>query len=894
MKNFLRLLLLASLALVANVSLAQSLISGTLSATNASVYIPLTQTPNMLMIQVGGSGSWTLAVETSPDGLTWTPLNNSLISPVGNTGAWGSGVKGYFTVPVGTPFAEVVMTSYSGGSASVALTQVSAPYISPPLVASAATDLVTAANNSTALAKALQNASSPSAVLVAPTFDNKATGSTAGAATVTISYPTFGQNRFLAVAIQYHDASTPVSGVTYGGVALTLGRTSPSASAGMDVFYIKNASIGASSTPSVVVTNSNSSDAEAITVVSMMGVNTVTFGTTATGTGTSATATQASAANHVVLDFVGSINGTATSGSANVAAPSPMATSPLYATQSQVTQGTVQGSDETLVGATSTSIAWTVPSGAWAIVPIDLTGFSYQGAGASAGVVYIPGAPGGNSPYYFSLPAGNNYACVEASYLRNVKLLVDPGVSLKLANNANCYLLFAYGCDGFQIQGGNLDGNLANETAGSGYYSGYAGTNWMGAELWFDSCTDTLLSQVNFTNCLKQAIFGTNDNRFKIQDIWINGGQTVQFDCGCQNISVNNLVGNNTNDTLLAIAPEDYVAYNVRGGGNVLNVTASGIRANNPTQEAVRIVGGNAVYGAYGGYISHVSGVLPTGVNGITIIDDATDVRTTGTICDGYVFDDVKFDSQFNDSASPFVMTATHAKNVVCKNFHCWNYAADTGVSCFILTGSIQGLRIETSDMPPTAGFQGNFVLCESGLSLANDLTLQGCVVNFLSTTNGAVVGLVSGCSVGKINLLSDTFGLARQVVFSNGAQSISCVGCNFLNSLWAFSMNQASGNSFISSSGNDFTGMSGPVYRNATSGGNIAVKGSSNLYPSGFNPAQHTAAQTNMSIGDPSCKVDGAILTPVFGDLFYNTNAGFGAGVGLYAYGTSATRISA
>jgi hypothetical protein len=55
------------------------------------------------------------------------------------------------------------------------------------------------------------------------------------------------------------------------------------------------------------------------------------------------------------------------------------------------------------------------------------------------------------------------------------------------------------------------------------------------------------------------------------------------------------------------------------------------------------------------------------------------------------------------------------------------------------------------------------------------------------------------------------------------------------------------------------------------------------------------TTNTINLLDGDGSVKADGSKLTLTSGAIFYNTNAGYGAGVGLYAMGASATtRIAA
>lgn len=802
--------------------------------------------------------------------------------------------------------------------AAAAFGQVTSPPYAPAgtvsLQPSSATNTAVGQANATAIQNALLAASVPNSTPIAPLIDNSATASTSGAASVTISaYGTFGWNRATFVSIQYSNASTPVSGVTFGGTAMTLLQSSPAATAGMDVYYIQNASIGTSSIPNIVVSNSNSSVAETINVVSLSGVHSVGTPVANSGSGTTATNTISSnSVGHVVLDFTSCINGTAASGSANVAAPAVNTTAPEYATQKQITQGSIQGSSETLPGASSVSVTWTVPNGAWTNIAVDLTGQVSQGLSANPGTVYIPGVAGQSVTYYLAMPAGNTYGCIEALYLSNVKLVIDPGVTLRLCNSASAYPLIAYDCTNFEVRGGLWDGNSANQsivnTGNNSAWNGWRTYTWIGDALLFDNCSATLVQGCKFTDFLRCCIQPVFCSNFWCRDIYAyNTWEIFQVEGGTNGARFENITGYNLKETLSSEIPHDYPMDDIGGGGNVENVVCSGLydwepASNNPF-EVNRIAGGANTYGVYNCTIEHVRGSLPPNSNGVTIVDDNTYPTTAGTVADGIVYDDIAISSQFNGNCYPFVMSGTHVKNVTCRHFRCWNllniYADD---SVFIVVGNMDSLKIEDCDIPASANYNANFVTVTSGGVINNDLELLRCnyAVNSGATTTGRMVRIRNNSGAATCNYIhmTDCVMINGKAMFENDTgvtnKSISFVGCRVNATTIVANVNTAIN---IHAVGNDFSQAATNVLKNNTGGtGTVTWRGSGNLFiGSGYTYNLSIASsETNCSVSDPQFTLRADWVTPQIGDEFYNIHGSWGNGVGLYFYdGSVLTKLN-
>ncbi len=193
--------------------------------------------------------------------------------------------------------------------------------------------------------------------------NNTSSATMSNTSSVTISHITpSGANRLMMVGISAQQRAASVTSVTYNGVALTkLGNLSHSSQTRIEVWYLKNPSIG---TFNVVVSNSQSDNA-VVGVKTYSGVDLTTpFGTlsSAFGTSTTASVSVSSAVNELVFGVVGFNNG-----STNI---TPGAGQTEY--YDKTINSSIAGSASEKAGAASVTMTWTSTSVSWTIGTVSI------------------------------------------------------------------------------------------------------------------------------------------------------------------------------------------------------------------------------------------------------------------------------------------------------------------------------------------------------------------------------------------------------------------------------------------------------------------------------------------------------------------------------------------
>ena len=84
------------------------------------------------------------------------------------------------------------------------------------------------------------------------------------------------------------------------------------------------------------------------------------------------------------------------------------------------------------------------------------------------------------------------------SGISNIDLIFDKGAKLTAGTNLNLAVIYLNACNNWLIQGGEINGNAANQNAGTGY------PNWANGIQAY-ACNNVLITQMNIYNC---KIFG--------------------------------------------------------------------------------------------------------------------------------------------------------------------------------------------------------------------------------------------------------------------------------------------------------------------------------------------------------------------------------------------------
>lgn len=177
----------------------------------------------------------------------------------------------------------------------------------------------------------------------------------------------------------------------------------------------------------------------------------------------------------------------------------------------------------------------------------------------------------------------------------NVRLTVNPGVILKLADNTNIDLIRNYGSDGVRSAaswgagntnitidgGGKLDFNFANNNTTGGINTGtgaaYGGagaiTNWPGWGIGFYAVTNFVIRDLEIVGCpytyagssAKYAVAMTSCTDGLLQKLKIdNKSDGIHCLGGCKRIYIRDIVGT-TSDDLVSVCPADYASYIIAG-----------------------------------------------------------------------------------------------------------------------------------------------------------------------------------------------------------------------------------------------------------------------------------------------------------------------------------------
>jgi hypothetical protein len=448
------------------------------------------------------------------------------------------------------------------------------------------------------------------------------------------------------------------------------------------------------------------------------------------------------------------------------------------------------------------------------------------------------------------------------------------------------------------------------DPTGSGTGAAYAYANadvemnfGAGASVWSDtgnaaSGFDSMLMHLVLTNGLviNNGIFKNRGTakyagnlqgvtRVRINNPYFDNTCSDGFTCqgGAFDVRIVGSAGGSLVDNLHGIgaSPEDTYAIQrpAENGTNGIDGYYVQVKAVNQVIDAVRIFGGKSNSGGVSAYMDNievdVSGNFTGNAGAFSIIED------TGTpnLLDSVGMELGKVKAAVNPTSAPNV------------------FFVPVAISAATSPNNIDKLEVSgsyTFSNTATHGYSPAFIVHSSGV--INTVTTSGVNVTDLKVGGGTqFAGVYSrkGGTIGTVNI--------------NGGR---VVGCTRIVSIDA-SLVQ-SGEYFIrdvSTSGTDY-GLSGSSWPLSASFSNISGQIFTHLFNcgiaapatkcviAGFGPlpvktVNLGGAGANVSVTG-GLSVDGTKLAPNAGDIYYNTNAAYSAGIGTYAYGTAATRIAA
>jgi hypothetical protein len=237
--------------------------------------------------------------------------------------------------------------------------------------------------------------------------------------------------------------------------------------------------------------------------------------------------------------------------------------------------------------------------------------------------------------YLVTYSAATTTACGKKTALAihaGTRLTLGPEVTIKLADDSDCYMLVDYegqeaDSPNIFIEGGAWDQNVSNQTqrVGSARTTGADGTTlihptdaWMAHSLWFSRADRIVIRDARFLNAGKFAMLLSDCDDLVVDTITFDTeSDGVHLHPPCSRFAVRNLRGT-TNDNMVGVTAGDYENYETSLGD-----FADGVIENLAVldcSEPVRLTG-KAGYTFSDILIRNVSGSVNSG-QGVNFLDD--------------------------------------------------------------------------------------------------------------------------------------------------------------------------------------------------------------------------------------------------------------------------------